>query len=75
MGWVAGRVVSFFNLEVTKVSALGSGASARTLRAVAGAEEGSNINMTTNEMYKEPSKSIYINHHLVTYVNDSYMIT
>ena len=37
-GWVAGRVVSFYNLDVTKVAELGSGVSGRMLGAVAGDE-------------------------------------
>ena len=68
LGWVAGRVVGFFNLDITEVDEFGSGISARTLGLVAGAKEGSNNNMVTNEMSKSPSKSIYIYHHLITSV-------
>ena len=53
--WVAGRVVSLYNLDVTEVAELGSGVSARTLVLVAGAEEVSDRNMMTNEMSKFPS--------------------
>ena len=74
-GWVARRVVGFCNLDVTGVAEFGSGASARTLGSVARSEEGSDSNMMTNEMSKAPSKSIYIYHNLVTYVNDSEMTT
>ena len=40
-GWVDGRVVSLCNLDVTEFTEFGSGIGARTLCAVAGAEEGS----------------------------------
>ena len=74
-GWVDGRVFGFYNLDVNEISELGSGVSARTLGSVAGAEEGSDINMMTNEISKEPSKSVNIYYHLVTSVNNSEMIT
>ena len=74
-GWVAGRVISFFNIEVTEVDEFGNSISARTLGSVAGAEEGSNRNMMTNGIYKAPSKSIYTSHYLVTSVNNSERIT
>ena len=70
-GWVAEWIVSFCNLNVTKLAQFGSGVSTRTIGAVADAAEGSDSNMMTNKMSKEPSKSIYINHHLVTSLNDS----
>ena len=73
-GWVAGRVVGFFNLDVTEVAEFGSGINARTLGLVTGSEEGSDSNMITNEMSKVSSNTIYIYHHLVTSVNDSEMI-
>ena len=73
-GWVNGRVVSFFNLDVTQVAEFCSGVSARTLGLVAGAGESRDSNMITNKISKEPSNSIYIYHHLVTYMNDSEMI-
>ena len=73
-GWVAGRVVSFYNLEFIEVAEFGSGISARTLGSVAGDEEVSDSNMMTDYMSKEPSKSIYIYHHLVTSVSYSEMI-
>ena len=74
-GWVTGRVFSFYNIEFTKVAAFGSGVSKRTLGAVVGAEDVRNINTMTNDMPKAPSKSIYINHHIVTSVNDNKMAT
>ena len=74
-GWVAGRVVSFCNLDVTEVFEFGSGVSTRALGLVVGDEEGSDRNMTTNNMYKAPSKNIFISHYLVTYVNNSEMTT
>ena len=70
-GWVAGRVVSFCNLGVTVVAEFGISISARTLGSVLVSEEGSDSNIITNEMYKAPSKSIYIYHHRVTYMNYS----
>ena len=69
------RVFSFCNLDVTEVAEFVIGVSARTLGAVAGADEGSNSNIMNNDRSKEPSKSIYINNHCVTSVNDSEMIT
>ena len=74
-GWVAGRVVSFCNLDVTEVAEFGSGTSVRTLDVVAGAEEGININMVTNDKSKAPIKKLYINHHIVNSMNDSELIT
>ena len=74
-GWVAGRVVSFCNLEVTKVAEFGSSVSLRTLGLVTGAEEDRDINMMTNGMSDSQSKSIYINHHLVNSVKNIEMIT
>ena len=68
-------VVSFCNLDVTKVDEFGSGVNVRTLGSFAGAEEVSDSNIMTNEMPKAPSESIYIYHHIITYVNDSEMIT
>ena len=73
-GWVYGRVVSLCNIDFTKVAEFGISVSTRTLGAVAGAEEGININIMTNEMSKAPSKIIYIDHNLVTSVNNSEMI-
>ena len=73
-GWVAGRVVSFCNIDVTKVAEFGCGISARTLGEVMVAEEGSDINMMTKYTSKAPSKSIYINHRIFNSVNDSEMI-
>ena len=74
-GWVTGRVVSIFYLNITKVAEFGSGVSARSPGTVAGAEQVSNRNMTTNDMSKAPSKSIYIGNNVFTSVNDSEMIT
>ena len=74
-GWVAGRVVGFFNLDVTEVAEFGSGVRTRALSSVVGVEEGSNSNMTNNEISKAPSKSIYIYHNIATFVNNSEMIT
>ena len=74
-GWVTGRVVSFCNPGVTKFAEFGSGISARELDTVAGSEEVSGSNMMTNEMSKAPSYSIYTDHHIVTSVIDSEMIT
>ena len=70
-GWVAERVVSLCNLDVTEVAVFGSGISAKTLGAVAGSEESSYINMMANEMSKVTIKSIYIDHHLVNSVKYS----
>ena len=67
-------VVSFCNLDVINVTEFGSGISVRTLGLITESEEGSNINMMANEIPKDPSKSIYIYHHIVTFVNDSEMI-
>ena len=49
-GWVAGRVVSFCNLDVTEVAEFSSSVSASTLGAVTEVEKGSDINMKNNEM-------------------------
>ena len=38
-GQVAGRVVSFFNIDITEVAKLGIGASVRMLGTVVGADE------------------------------------
>ena len=73
--WVAGKFVNLYNLDVAEVAEFGSGISAGTLGSVAVAEEGSDINIMTNEMSKVPGKSIYIYHHLVTSVKDNEMIT
>ena len=69
-GWVAGRVVSFCNLDVNQVSKFGNGVSTRTLGKVTGSEEDSNINVIINDIAKAPIKSIYINHNLVNSVNN-----
>ena len=58
------------NLDFTEVSEFGSSIIARALGLVAGSEEDSDSNMTTNEMTKVPSKSIYIGNNLVTSVDD-----
>ena len=60
MGWVPGRVVSFCNLDVTKVAEFGSGVSARMLGTFLEAEEVININIMTKEMSKALSNRIYI---------------
>ena len=73
--WVAVMVVSFCNIDVTKVSEFVSVISARMLGSVSEAEEGSDINIMKNDITKEPNNSIYIYHYLVTSVNDSEMIT
>ena len=73
--WVAGRFSSFCNIDVTKVAEFNNGVSVRTLGAVMGAEEVRNGNVMTNEMSKAPSKNIYIDNHLVSYVSNSEMIT
>ena len=68
LGWVAGRVSSFCDLDVTKVAEFGSCVSTRTFGSVAGSEEVSNINIMTNEISKATSKIIYFYHCLVTSV-------
>ena len=76
-GWVTGRVVSFYNIDVTKVSEFGGNISVRTIGAIAGAEQrsNSNSNMMTNNNPKALIKSIYINHNFSTSVHHSKMIT
>ena len=75
-GWgsVPRRVFSFCNLDFTKVAEFSSSISARKFGAVVGTDEGSNFNMTNNEIPKAPSKSIYMEHYLVTFVNNRKMI-
>ena len=46
--WVALRVVSFCNLDVTKVAESGSGVRDRTIGSIAGDEEVSDSNIITN---------------------------
>ena len=75
MGWVSGRVISFSNLDVTKVAEHGSSVSARTLDSVALAEEGSDSNKKTTKISKVPINIIYINFHIVNSLKDSEMIT
>ena len=70
-GWVSGRVVSLCNIDVTEVTKFGSFVSARTQGAVAGTEGGRNSNIMTTKMSKALSKSIYINHHFKTSVNNN----
>ena len=47
-GWVAGRFVNLYNLDVAEVAEFGSSVSVRTLGAVMGSEEVSDSNMMTN---------------------------
>ena len=70
-GCVAGRVVSFDDLDVAEVAVLGSGVSARTLGFLGESEEGNVSNIMTNEMSKGLSNIIYIYHHLFTSLNDN----
>ena len=74
-GWVAGRVVSFCNLDIAKVGEFSSCVSARMLSLVTVSEEGSDSNMMTNYIFKAPSKSIYIYHNIITSVKNSEIIT
>ena len=73
-GWVAGRVISFCNIDVTKVAEFGCSVRYKTLGLVAGYEEGRDRNKMANKTYKSLSKRIYINHNLVTSMNNSEMI-
>ena len=72
---VAGRVVGFCNLDVTKVAEFGSGINARVLGSGAQDEEVSDRNMMTNEMSKMANKSIYMNYNLATSMKNTEMIT
>ena len=74
-GWVARKIFSFYNIDVTKVAEFGSSASTRRIGAVTGYEENIDINMMTNDISKVPSKIIYIENHFFTSMNDSEMIT
>ena len=65
-GWFSGRVISFCNIDVTKVPEFGNFIIPRMLSVVEGAEEGSDSYIMTNEISKVPSNRIYIEHHLVT---------
>ena len=73
-GWVSGRVVSLCNIGATKVTEFVSSVSARALGSITGDEEGRDSNMMTNDISRSRSKSIYIDHNLVTSVNDSEII-
>ena len=48
-GWVYVRVLSSYNIDVTKVNKFGSGVSARTLGTFTGAEEDRNSNCMAND--------------------------
>ena len=74
-GWVSGRVVIFCNIDVTKVTEFSNGVRMRIIGLVTVDEDVIDRNMMTNEMTKSLSKSIYIDHNIVTSVNDSEMIT
>ena len=68
-------VVSFYNIDVTKVAGFSSSVNAMTLGEVVGAEEERDRNTITNDIPKAPIDCIYTNHDLVTSLNYSKMIT
>ena len=70
-GQVAGRVVSFCNIDVTEIAKFGSGIIARIIGLFTGSEKGRDRNFMTNEINKLLIENIYIYHHLVTYVKNS----